>query len=95
MPRFNWKYLLRAARNLAIQVSQVHEAGHIIGDLNDSNVAVLGTAQVTLVDTDSFQISDGRTTFRCLVGKPEFTAPEIQGQKFADVSRTTQSESGR
>lgn len=89
-PLFNYLYLLRTARNLATAVRALHERGYVIGDLNESNVLVSETALVTLVDTDSFQVWDaqGRRMFRCRVGKPEYTPPEMQGKAFSSVDRT-------
>jgi DNA-binding helix-hairpin-helix protein with protein kinase domain len=88
-PLFNYLYLHRTARNLAIAVRALHERGYVIGDLNESNVLVSETALVTLVDTDSFQVWDAEaaTMFRCRVGKPEFTPPELQGKNFARMDR--------
>jgi len=79
-PLFNHFYLHRTARNLAGAVRALHARGYVIGDVNESNILVSENALVTLVDTDSFQVSDPRSgaVFRCLVGKPEFTPPEIQ-----------------
>ena len=51
-PLFHHGYLLRTARNLAAAVRAVHERGHVIGDLNESNILVNSMALVTLVDTD-------------------------------------------
>jgi DNA-binding helix-hairpin-helix protein with protein kinase domain len=90
-PLFNYFYLHRTARNLAIAVRAIHERGYVIGDINESNVLVSDRALVTLVDTDSFQVWDmgkGRM-YRCRVGKPEFTPPELQGRCFADLDRET------
>ncbi|MEZ4675538.1 MAG: hypothetical protein R2932_15005 [Caldilineaceae bacterium] len=92
---YPWRYFLhRTARNLATAVELVHKRGHVIGDLNESNVLVNRTALVTLVDSDSFQIveaaanqSTGARTFRCTVGKAEFTPPELQGVDFKSVDR--------
>jgi WD40 repeat protein len=41
------------------------------------------------VDADSFQVRDPETgvVYRSLVGKPEYTPPELQGCSFADVDR--------
>ncbi len=86
-PLFHFGYLLRTARNLAAAVRAVHERGYIIGDLNESNLLVSNTALVTLVDTDSFQVPDRGTVYRCPVGKPEYTPPELQGTRFADFDR--------
>src|SRR5262249_16171232 len=32
----------------------------------------------------------GKRTFRCPVGVPEFTAPELQGRNFSEQTRTSQ-----
>jgi DNA-binding helix-hairpin-helix protein with protein kinase domain len=86
-PRFHYVYLLRTARNLATAVGALHERGYVIGDLNESNVLVTPQALVSLVDTDSFQVPTGETVFRCRVGKPEYTPPELQGARFAEIDR--------
>lgn len=88
-PLFNYLYLHRTARNLAAAINLLHNRNIIIGDVNESNILVSDTALVTLVDTDSFQVHDSYTdyTFRCPVGKAEFTAPELQGQSFRELVR--------
>ncbi|NOT59421.1 MAG: hypothetical protein HOP19_04260 [Acidobacteria bacterium] len=91
-PLFTYQYLHRTARNLAAAVSRLHERGYVIGDVNESNVLVSETALVTLVDTDSFQVRDPQTNavYRCPVGKPEFTPPELVHTRFADLDRTVE-----
>ncbi|KPQ38389.1 MAG: putative DNA-binding protein kinase [Phormidium sp. OSCR] len=86
-PFFNYQYLYRSARNLAAAVSRIHSRGYVIGDVNESNILVSRTALITLVDTDSFQVSDGDTLYPCPVGKPEFTPPELQGKTLRHVRR--------
>ncbi|MEG3978276.1 DNA-binding protein [Microcoleus sp. herbarium8] len=88
-PLFSYLYLHRTARNLASAVNALHVRGYVIGDVNESNILVTDTALVTLVDTDSFQVRDPYTgyVYRCPVGKPEFTPPELQGQTFRDIDR--------
>jgi WD40 repeat protein len=90
LPLFNYRYLVRTARNLCAAVQAVHQAGYVIGDLNESNVLVSDQALVTLVDADSFQVRDPETgvVYRSLVGKPEYTPPELQGYSFAKVDRS-------
>lgn len=90
LPLFNYRYLLRTARNLSLAVHALHERGYVIGDVNESNILVHPQAVVTLVDTDSFQVNTEKTTFRCTVGKPEYTPPELQGLRFAEHNRTTE-----
>ncbi len=89
-PKFSYVSLMRTARNLARAVRSVHSRGYVIGDVNESNVLVAEDAIVTLVDTDSFQVNDGSTVYRCTVGKPEYTPPELQGMSFRDVDRSVQ-----
>ena len=88
-PLFDYRYLHRTARNLAAAVRALHQRGYVIGDVNESNILTSDTALVTLVDTDSFQVSDPHSgvVYRCTVGKPEFTPPELQGKSFADIDR--------
>jgi formylglycine-generating enzyme required for sulfatase activity len=86
-PLFTYEYLHNTARNLAAAVKALHARGYVIGDVNESNILVATTTIVTLVDTDSFQVSANGTVFRCPVGKPEFTPPELQGQTFAQLDR--------
>ena len=88
IPGFTWLYLLHAARNLASVVESLHARGHVVGDLNESNVLVSSSALVTLVDCDSIQIpASGGQFFRCTVGKPEYTPPELQKRDFSSVDR--------
>ncbi|MFT7581570.1 MAG: DNA-binding helix-hairpin-helix protein with protein kinase domain [Myxococcota bacterium] len=89
-PLFGWRSLVQAARNTAVVMARVHAIGHVIGDLNESNVLVDATARIAIVDTDSFQVRDRVTgqLHRCPVGKPEYTAPELQGVAFRDVDQT-------
>ncbi len=90
-PLFNYQYLLRTARNLAAAFAALHTSGYCVGDVNESNILVSDTALVTVVDTDSFQVRDpsNDVVYRCPVGKPEFTPPELQNKTFAQCDRTT------
>ncbi len=88
-PLFNYLYLHRTARNLASAFRALHESGYVIGDVNESNILVSETSLVTLVDTDSFQVHDPYSgkTYRCPVGRPEFTPPELQSEYFREIDR--------
>ena len=66
----------------------MHATGAVVGDLNESNVLVDASANVALVDCDSFQIiDDDGVLHACPVGKPEFTPPELHGIELADGQR--------
>lgn len=85
----NWRFLLHTAGNVARAFSVIHEYGHVIGDVNQSNVRVSPeSAVVSLIDCDSFQISSHGHYFLCGVGVPLYTPPELQEKEFNHVIRT-------
>src|SRR5579863_4197904 len=95
---YTWEYLLYMAHNLAYLLEELHRKGYVVGDLNESNILVTKNAAVTLVDCDSVQVPKElqwwerllfwrRPCFRCTVGKPEYTAPELQGYRFSEINR--------
>jgi DNA-binding helix-hairpin-helix protein with protein kinase domain len=85
----NWSFLLHTAGNVARAFSVIHEYGHVIGDVNQSNVRVSPeSAMVSLIDCDSFQISSRGRYFLCEVGVPLYTPPELQDKQFKNVIRT-------
>jgi DNA-binding helix-hairpin-helix protein with protein kinase domain len=81
--------LLRAAKHVALAVSAFHRHGYVVGDLNEFNILIGPDASVAVVDTDSIQVRTPRELFRCQVGKPEFTPPELirAGTSFDQVDR--------
>lgn len=87
-PNFDWDKLIVVARNIAAAVARIHDAGHVIGDVNQGNVLVAPTGVVSLIDCDSFQIWDGGRWHPCHVGVAHFTPPELQGKSFRGVTRT-------
>jgi len=87
-PQADTRFLYHTAQNLAAVVAALHSRGHVVGDLNQKNTLVKANTLVTLVDTDSFQIWDGNGhCFRCPVGVPDYTPPELQGQPLAETDR--------
>jgi DNA-binding helix-hairpin-helix protein with protein kinase domain len=88
-PKANWRFLIHTASNVARAFAAVHDCGHVIGDVNQSNVRVSPeTAIVNLVDCDSFQISANGKVYPCEVGVPLYTPPELQDTEFREVVRT-------
>ncbi len=87
-PDFTWLGLHRTARNLVAATQAIHAKNYVIGDINESNFLVNRQALVTLVDTDSFQVTDlSGQIHRCNVGKPEYTPPELQGVSFKTIDQ--------
>ncbi|MET0397782.1 MAG: TonB family protein [Longimicrobiaceae bacterium] len=88
-PLFHHGLLHRAARSLAAAFDRLHEAGFVVGDVNESNILVGEDGRVVLIDTDSFQVRDpvSGTVYRCPVGRPEFTPPELRERSFAETDR--------
>jgi serine/threonine protein kinase len=85
IPGFNWEYLHKTASNLASSVHAIHSKGYVIGDLKPENILFDKRALVSIIDVDSFQVSDGIRVYRCGVGSTEFTPPELIG--IGDLSQ--------
>jgi DNA-binding helix-hairpin-helix protein with protein kinase domain len=83
----SYKFLIRAAGNIARAVASVHALGCVIGDLNHSGFLVSDKAVSTLIDSDSFQVIAANHKYLCQVGTPEYTPPELQGARFDRVPR--------
>lgn len=83
---YTWAYSYITAFSLALSVQRVHEAGHLVGDMNPSNFFVTSSGSVIMIDTDSFDIVDrtgGGQNFKCMVAFPDYLAPELQGRNLA------------
>lgn len=87
-PDFDWRSAHHTAQNLALALNALHAHEYVMGDVNQKNVKIANRALVTLVDTDSFQVKDtnGRV-YRCPVGVPEYTPPELHGKSFDMLDR--------
>ncbi len=88
-PHRSYEFLVRVSRNLATCVHRVHEAGIVVGDLNESNVLVSPSAMVKLIDVDSFHVRVNGELHPCQVGKAELTPPELQGLSLHQRERTS------
>lgn len=87
-PQAQWGHMVLAARNLAAAFATLHERGIIVGDVNQGNLLVDSSMCVRMIDCDSFQIRHRNQVFRCPVGTPHFTPPELQSLKLVEVDRT-------
>ncbi|QDT69382.1 Protein kinase domain protein [Planctomycetes bacterium MalM25] len=87
-PHAQWGHLVLAARNLAAAFGTMHEHGVVVGDVNQGNLLVDANMCVRMIDCDSFQVTHRKQVFRCPVGTPHFTPPELQSRKLIEVTRT-------
>jgi DNA-binding helix-hairpin-helix protein with protein kinase domain len=87
-PKADFRFLVRAALNVARAVASIHRTSCVIGDINHSSILISQTALVALIDADSFQVMDGVNRFLCKVGVPEYTPPELQGTALGTITRT-------
>lgn len=87
-PKADYRFIVRAALNLARAVGKVHQTGCVIGDLNHSGVLVGQDSTVALIDADSFQFTSQGRSYPCVVGVPDFTPPELHGKNLSTVQRT-------
>jgi len=86
-PDADFRFVVRAATNLARAFAQVHAAGHVIGDVNHGNALIGKDGTAVLIDCDSIQVRDQARIFTCDVGSPLFTPPELQGKAFRGLKR--------
>ena len=86
---FTWDYLHVTAANVALIVKSLHAKNYVIGDIKPENLLVNNQAQVSIIDTDSFQIRDPLTgkIYRSPVSSSEFTPVESMGKVLKDSDR--------
>src|SRR6185437_13244012 len=87
-PNANYRFLVACAANVARAIGSAHASGCVVGDINHSGVLISQKATVSLIDADSFQISDGAKHYLCKVGVPEYTPSELQGIELGSIVRT-------
>jgi hypothetical protein len=87
-PGFNWHYLHVTAYNLASIMEALHRKKYVIGDIKTDNFMINDRALVAITDTDSFQIQQEGSIYRCPVGSEGFTPPELIGKDLSEITRT-------
>lgn len=89
-PDVGWNFIVHTAINLATAFAVVHKYGHVVGDINHSNIVLSNQALVKFIDCDSFQISQSGNIFYCNVGVSTHQPPEFQTlTNFKDILRTS------
>ena len=77
-PDHTWQEAIATAHDLALLVAHIHQHSHIvIGDLNPNNIRIHSYHGISIIDTDSFQISVPGQIFPCIKDFPEYQAPEV------------------
>jgi DNA-binding helix-hairpin-helix protein with protein kinase domain len=84
----DFAFLVATACNLAIAFKVLHQAGMVMGDVNEKNIKIRTDATLCLIDCDSFQLHAQAKRFTCNVGTPLWTPPELQGVALNDLERT-------
>lgn len=80
----------RMARNLCQAVAAIHEAGYIIGDINEQNIMATPEGHIAVIDCDAFQVRvPNGHVFKAEKVRPEFQAPELHGRKPSEIVRDT------
>lgn len=85
----DWRFLHTTALNIASIIAALHEAGYVLGDINPKNILVNNRALPSIIDTDSFQVKNPKNgkVYRCLVGFPGYTPPELIGKDFSRIEQ--------
>jgi DNA-binding helix-hairpin-helix protein with protein kinase domain len=81
---FTWRHLFTSAFNISSACHALHQKGHCIGDMRETNIFISPDSLVTFLDTDSFQVLDDKTKniYYCRVGTPEYLPPEMMNVNF-------------
>ena len=77
-PAMTGRGLLEAARNAALAMAALHDAGYCLGDISQNNMLIDARSVIGLIDVDSFQVPgpDGQV-FLATPGAPNFLPPEV------------------
>ena len=77
----------RMAFNICYAIHAIHQAGYVIGDINEQNIMATPTGEVAIIDCDAFQVQTAGETFRVAKVRGEFQPPELQGINPQDITR--------
>ncbi|WP_288878783.1 protein kinase domain-containing protein [uncultured Megasphaera sp.] len=83
-PRWKKRDTVELCITILEKIKYLHDRNIVMGDINPANILVVSPKEVYFVDTDSYQVED----FPCPVGTINYTAPEIQRQRFSTFLRT-------
>ncbi|MDO5153637.1 MAG: 4Fe-4S binding protein [Eubacteriales bacterium] len=80
-PGYTWRLNVQVARNLAAAVMALHQQHYVVGDMNCKNIMVNSDGSISMLDTDSCDVTDPSTGhhYKCCVGTEDYLPPELQG----------------
>ncbi|MEH2413053.1 tetratricopeptide repeat protein, partial [Nostoc sp.] len=86
----DWRFLHTTALNIASIIEAIHISGYVLGDIKQQNILVNDRALPSIIDTDSFQVRnpENGNIYRCPVGSPDYTPPELIDQDFSSIDQT-------
>lgn len=86
----DWRFLHTTALNIASIIEAIHISGYVLGDIKQQNILVNDRALPSIIDTDSFQVRNpvNGKIYRCPVGSPDYTPPELIDQDFPSIDQT-------
>jgi DNA-binding helix-hairpin-helix protein with protein kinase domain len=90
LPDCDWLCLHIISQNLASTIQALHNHNIIIGDLKPDNIFVNSSGLISIIDVDSFQITDSSSNekYRCGVTSEEYTPPELIGKDLGETDHT-------
>ncbi|MBN3880907.1 MULTISPECIES: hypothetical protein [unclassified Nostoc] len=86
----DWRFLQTTALNIASIIEAIHISGYVLGDIKPQNILVNDRALPSIIDTDSFQVRNPKNNkiYRCPVGSPDYTPPELIDKDFSSIDQT-------
>lgn len=81
----NYRMLVRASLELTRNVSAIHKAGYIIGDMNPKNFVVARDLTVYAVDVDSFQFESQNVFYRTSGRLLEWLHPDLHMEDWPEI----------
>ncbi|MEH2073969.1 MAG: hypothetical protein V7K57_06185 [Nostoc sp.] len=86
----DWRFIHTTALNIASIIEAIHISGYVLGDIKQDNILVNDRALPSIIDTDSFQVRNpvNGKIYRCPVGSPDYTPPELIDKDFSTIDQT-------
>lgn len=87
-PKWRLSHLLQLSWSLTSAVKKIHQQNLIIGDLNGGNILVENEYNVTVIDTDSFQVNDYPSDVGMVEYTREIHMDSLEGSGFKKLLKS-------